>query len=275
MLTQKQVVLECLAKHVEEYLLRDVTKIYTSRILKAQQLVIDQKVIRQPDGTFLIQGRREAPYKVNSSCECTEYVQHQAPKDWCKHRIAAQMYLKVLDDLETRQRQGIPHFHFVCDHKTEMELCWQVACPEPMDQLCHACLSAMKHIAESEEPPDALSQTPPEILKALAAPPYEEAPTPARPKILRAAQKQGAQSPMPEAPGSLNLKLKLPGGGELMYTMRSMKRGPAGDKELAERLPAVLHYLEGLGSETVTPHGSWWRRLLESLRLPHNGQGNF
>lgn len=280
MLSQKQVALDLIGKHVAEYLELDTQQIYKERVLLAQQLLIQQKVQRQPDGTFLIQGSRQKPYKVNSICECVDYTRHAqygetqgSPNGWCKHRIAAKLYMKVLLDLDEQRKAGIPHFHFTCDHKSEMELCWQQSCPEPMDQLCASCLEAMRQIADIEEHTNDAQHGPtsPAVLAKLAEPPYEKA-SPQKSKTRTA---QRTQSPLPEAPASLNLKLKLPGGGELMYTMRSMRTGEAGDVELEARLPGVLDFLEGLGSETVTPQGSWWRRLLESLRLPSNGQGSF
>ena len=100
------------------------------------------------------------------------------------------------------------------------------------------------------------------------------------------AQQKSAAVGMPEAPASLNLKLRLPGGHELMYTMRSMIAGPGGDQELMERLPDVLEVLEGFAAEggpvpeslsayerATVAKGSWLRRLAVMSKLTGNGNG--
>jgi len=272
MLTQQQVALELIGKHIAAYQARDTAHQYASRLQGAQDLLVAQRVQRLDDGTFLVQGRRRAPYHVSLTCECTDFVRKQAPHNWCKHRIAAKIYLKTLVDLEDLRAQEVPHLHYTCDHAPSQELCWQKDCQESRAQLCDACLARLEEAHDPETPP---TRTPPEVLAALAAPPYEErdlcAPGHSHPPTTSHA----VVSPVTEAPASLNLQMTLPGGGKLMYTMRSAQAGAAGDAELQQRLGPVLAYLEGLGQESASPQGSWWKRLMQSCQLSRTGQETF
>lgn len=269
MKNQKQVALELIGKHVAAYRTMDVSLTYSDRLGKAELLLVAGHVQRQADGSYTVQGSRKEPYLVNGACECEDYKRN-APKGWCKHRIAAKLHRLTLHDLEEIRRAGIPHLHFVCEHKSLMELCWQAECPEPMDQLCDACLRECDAVdARYEVVSDGAATLPPTTLSpaelaALAEPRYEPAPK------LPCKRKTSRMIPMPEAPASLNLKLRLPGGHELMYTARSMKRGDAGDQELLERLPFILQALEELGCEDEPLTGpSWLRRLGQLCKLSH------
>ena len=113
-----------------------------------------------------------------------------------------------------------------------------------------------------------------EELTVIAAPIYEPCPTVSKKKSARP---MSAGLVMPEAPASLNLKLKV-GQVELMYTARSMKRGAQGDQELEERLPGILAMLERLGLEdTEIPDQSrsWFRRMVGWCKIPGASQERY
>lgn len=285
MLSQKQVALELIGKHVAAYHDSDIHKVYTDRINKARSLLEEGKVTRHKDGTYAVQGSQETPYHVNATCGCQDFLLHQAPHGWCKHRLACKLYQQVLVDLDSMRHAGIPHLHFSCDHKALLELCWEIECPEPMDQLCSHCTAALDEGSEERgvcegtlDPEDCTGSPWPHIAEApvgcastltkaelqeLAAPPYECGPK----KSAKHNGQRPLTVPMPEAPASLNLKIKLPGGNELMYTARSMRRGGQGDDELLARLPRILEALEALGAEESTGVWSRLRRLAHLCRL--------
>lgn len=265
MTTQKQVALELIGKHIAQYHELDIHQVYGDRLHRAKTLLEAGKVSRKKDGAYIVESASEAGkcYLVNGTCECDDFAHGNAPNGWCKHRLAAKTYQVVFDDLRIMQAAGVPHLHFVCEHGSRMELCWQRGCEESMEQLCAGCLANLDDVEQSGMSPAELSAlantweaeaiqvvpttTPAEELRALAQPVYEENPQ----SYTCAAPGKGKKAPakpvtMPEAPASLNLKLKLPGGGEIMYTMRSMVPGAGGDTELAERLAVVLPCLEAV-----------------------------
>ena len=278
MLTQKQVALELIGHHIQAYRDLDVKQVYGERIAKAQALLETGAVTGTPQGTYHVKGSQPDPYLVSlnggTGCTCVDYARAQAPNGWCKHRIAAKVFTQVRDALQEQVRGGIPHLHYACEHKAMQELCWAPQCPAPMDQLCDACL---EDALDRSLPDDSEEQLPTEVTLAPEAMPleplqtaqYEPNPTPEYVCQAPGKGRKVALKPFPtaEAPASLNLQLTLPGGGKLMYTMRSMLPGAGGDLELQARLPQVLTYLEGLGLEQATPQGSWWKRLLQSCRL--------
>ena len=89
MVTQKQVALELIGKHVEEYGNLDVHHLYSARLDKAQELLIAEKVQRQADGSYTVQESQTEPYQVNGACTCVDFTMGHAPSGWCKHRLAA------------------------------------------------------------------------------------------------------------------------------------------------------------------------------------------
>mgnify|MGYP001604264119 CR=1 FL=1 len=305
MKTQTQVELELIGLHIAAYREKDVNQVYADRLTKAEMLVCDGKVARQKDGHYLVQGSRPEPYIVAcQACTCTDFTLMHAPHGWCKHRLAAKMHASVLVDMDTLRSQGVPHGHYTCEHKSTQELCWQVDCLTPRNLLCQACALALSRAPEAQwqETEDGdlgesqatwdeaiggipplngegaypLSTLSPEQLAVIAAPVYEPCPPPAKKKVARQMSSHGVV--MPEAPASLNLKLKV-GQVELMYTARSMKRGAQGDQELEERLPGILAMLEQLGPEVVeqglVPTGSFFRRLVALCKLPGSSQERY
>ena len=288
MLSQKQVALVLIDKHVEAYAELDVHQVYSERLTKAQALLIDEKVQYIGPNDYHVQSssstRVPAYYEVNGTCQCQDYAR-TAPHGWCKHRIAAKLYSKVLVDLQDLQRRGVPHLHCSCEHKSMMALCWAIACSEPMDQLCGLCTLSLSAAPEARwqetedmnddfdggesvngdglSPASGLSAT---DLAAIAAPPYEPNPTPesicAAPGKSRKIPPKAM--PMPEAPASLNLELKV-GTVRVMYTARSMEPGQAGDQELETRLPGIMRMMENLAledTEVSDQSRSWLKRML-------------
>jgi len=96
-------------------------------------------------------------------------------------------------------------------------------------------------------------------------PPYE--PCPSRPpQAAQAPQSEGAGVPtapspqgLPEAPLSINVKVKMPGNNELMITVRG-----ATDDDVLDRLPHILTRVEAAlkgGSEET----GWFRRLYNAV----------
>lgn len=115
-----------------------------------------------------------------------------------------------------------------------------------------------------------------EELAVVAAPVYE--PNTSAEYVCQAPGKGKKPAPtkvgMPEAPASLNLKIKLPGGNELMYTARSMQQpGVVGDAELESRLPGIMAMLETVirvePADTAWP-ASWFHRLAGWCRMTTN-----
>ena len=303
MKTQMQVERELIGLHVAAYREKDVNQVYADRLTKAEHLLEEGHVTRLDDGHYLVQGRRHAPYQVNTACQCEDFLRENAPHGWCKHRLAAKIAAQVRLELEGMRSQDVPHAHYVCVHKGTQELCWEAGCLTPRNLLCQACALALSRAPEAQwqetedvEPTpasmndmsawDAAMASPPvngdgiypastlspEELATIAAPVYEPCPPLAKKKATRPLS-HGVV--MPEAPASLNLKLKI-GQVELMYTARSMKRGAAGDQELEERLPGILAMLEQLGPEVVeqglVPTGSFFRRLVALCKLPGTSQ---
>ena len=290
MKSQKQVAVELIQQHVQAYQAKDIHDVYGERLTKAESLLLEEKVMRIKEGVYHVQGTREEPYLVNGQCECIDFVGGKAPNGWCKHRIAAKLYHKTLEGLLAMKAEGIPHLHLACQHKNVLEMCWQGGCQEPMDQLCEMCLGAMELAAEESavqaeevacQAHDFCMDGPPlngegalpagkrllsvEELSALAQPPYEACPE-GPPCKSKRPPRSSAAMPMPEAPASVNLQLKV-GGVQVMYTARSMKRGSAGDQELAERLPTIIAMLESMNVETEQQPVGLFQRLVRLCRI--------
>lgn len=255
MLTQRElalatidaITLACLTKHGEH-------ASWKSRFEQAAALVKQNSVRYLPDpANYLVKssdGTRE--YAVDVTAQLCECADHPPEGLRCKHRYAVDIYKKALVRVAAVKEQERVHEHqFVCGHQAPMQ-CWDPRCLEPANTQCSACAAAslpLEHTpalaaaqTEGDSPGEAPEEAPadPHGYQArLEAQLYEYATTrePSGPVPTPTVS-------MPEAPASLNLKLRLPGGHELMYTMRSLQVGAAGDAELLERLPGLLAQLQ-------------------------------
>ncbi len=197
-------------------------------------------------------------YFVNGACPCQGAK--TAYKGRCRHRIAVNLTKQVrkrLYDMQQAFPNRIPHAHtYSCDHGGSVH-CWDVACREirdPKDLLCTTC----EHAAVCEVEPAATLNTATGELTPLATvidqrlatlePPCDKEPTfeaalatlgpPDQYEVAPVLTKHSP--PLPEAPASLNLKIKR-GNIEVMFTMRA-----ATDAEILARLPAALDGLQDI-----------------------------
>lgn len=244
---------------------------YSTAIDKAAAIVTRKELTRNADGTWTVRDTAGSgkSWTVNGRCQCPASLKDMRlghkEKGVCKHRIAVKMARQVEAFFQSMAAQQHTHR---CPTCPAQETCWQEPCHDgttlPECPTCAAgTLSADDILSqENQQEQDMLSQ---EELAHLAQPQYEVNPqtapcaicllpfdaidhTPCTQFQPDAAPRPAvpvSPIPAPEAPASLNIKVKV-GQYEVMYTVRSMQAGSAGDDELAARLPGIVAQLETL-----------------------------
>jgi hypothetical protein len=260
---------------------------YGERVKKAATLALSGAVSQMNTEVYLVQGSAPEPYQVNGACQCIDYRRYCegktecAPKGICKHRLAVWLVRKT----EAHMAKTAHSHLYTCGHAQGRVLCYAEPCEEK-DLRCEACYARAGQDAQVMATPEPeeelvdvtretqLQEVEEEEEREELAETEEEAPCPLNytaaseagmyeryvPEPVLEPQEPEGWGPLPEAPTSVYLKLRLPGGHELSWTMRSMREGGAGDQEILARMPVVLEGLQKLAERSQTK-GRWLARL--------------
>lgn len=208
------------------------------------------------DGLYLVTSESDPGVKYQVTAQGCTCKSHPPEGILCKHQYAVKLAEYVAKRMQATSKRRHEH-HWLCGHGSM--ICWEKSCPEPWHTMCPQCSanSAAEHQSgplgcaedcpacqhDEEEYQARQKALESEVEQArikarLDAQMYEAAP--ALPPVSTV---NVHAQPMPEAPASLNLKIRV-GEIEFMYTLRSMKVGVQADQEITRRLPQVLALLQ-------------------------------
>jgi len=239
MKTVAQVRMQCVDDHANEFLRRLSDRVETHQLTETEATAYRTRMERAhliANTPHMMQelspgvwdvwkaGKDSAHvWRVDGTCNCPDADKAigKAPMGHCKHRLAVWLRRSAEKDLRILEARmeglKIPHTHrYECGHE-DLEACWGRECTTALEtSVCTACAPHDPHVEE-----ETLFPSP------LRSPAQYEVPPVLTPK----------RAPLPEAPASLNLKVKHH-NIEVMFTMRANT-----DQEILARLPAAL---EGL-----------------------------
>jgi hypothetical protein len=272
------------AKIEEDLDTRGQREAFGERVIKALNLVLAGAVSGSREtGIYQVQGSGKEPYTVNGACQCQDFQGGAAPEGICKHRLAVWMTRK---GEEVVKAQRHTHAYTCCGAEGEV-LCYQAGCDEKEPVVCARCQEREEKEVEGVAHPEVS-----DVLETLAdddlqgrhqaqeearalreeLAPLEDEVSPLNYRACLDEQmyeryipepahgEPEMYGPLPEAPASVYLKLKLPGGHEMSWTMRSMREGSQGDEEILARLPMVIEGLQKLAERSQT-RGRWLQKL--------------
>lgn len=294
MKTKQDVTVELLHAHLATFNAMNLEKKsgYGDRFNKGAQLYLDGKVHKVGPMHYTVESgeKKGVVYEVNGVCNCPDLA---APNRYCKHRLAAKFARLVEADLFELEKLRIQHTHqLTCDVHDLVVECWQRCCPDPTAVVCPVCgplvpnvpphveqiiveesVPVQEYIVHPDDDPNpALEEACQTIIDAQTAEqltedtPLEMEPEPELPPVVYTTEEYEPapviglrQEPLPEAPASLNIKLRNE-NAEVMYTMRAHT-----DDEVLQRLPNVLAQLERLMHSEVDHEASFMARLAHAF----------